>query len=307
MIALATVSDMERVGVVLDVERGVVRELPAQPAFHDHTVVGRPPCRPFGITWNADELFIANNRQLLVFDRALDYVRTAATPLQINTHQLAYRAPYVWAASPWTNSLIAVPTGAGPAPLEFDIFRQQVRPYVERSGAAADDANHVNSLLWADGSLYVAAHNLGRPSFILVFDAAELRLTGMIADAGFAIHGLARHDGELFWISTKSGEIRSDRGYRLALPQAGFARGFAFDGEHFVVATSERRDRLDRSGGDGWIHVLDRHGGAVLAAWRLKDSGGINDLRLLDTVDYAHGASAPFLDAAPVPGFSLDH
>src|SRR5207237_16699 len=103
---LATVSDMKHLGIVLDLESGETKTIPVRPEFIDLTVAGRPPCRPFGITWSPHELFMVNNRQLLVFDKQLNFLRTSATRLQVNMHQLAYRAERVWAVSPWTNSLI---------------------------------------------------------------------------------------------------------------------------------------------------------------------------------------------------------
>jgi hypothetical protein len=292
MHVFATVSDMRRIGLVLDLATGAVTEVPSRPEFRDAAVVGRAPTRPFGITWNEREVYVANNRQLLVFDHALAYLRTEATRLQVNTHQLAYRAPYVWAASPWTNSLIAAPVdGASAEPLEFDVFAQRLRPYTQAEGRKDDDRNHLNSLLWTPDRFFVAAHNLGAPSFILCFDAATFRLVSIQSDVGLATHGLAYHGGELFWISTKTGEIRSDRGYRLPLGRAGFARGFAFDGEHFVVAVSEDRTRAERAGGDAWVLVFAKDGGTLLADHHLRGCGSVNDLRLLDAADYAHGVA----------------
>src|SRR5712671_5509100 len=87
---LATISDMTRLGVVLDLKSSETIIIPVRPEFIEPSVEGRPPCRPFGITWSADELFIANNRQLLIFDKQLDFLRTSVTRLQINVHQLAY-------------------------------------------------------------------------------------------------------------------------------------------------------------------------------------------------------------------------
>src|SRR5579863_7304227 len=92
MIVFATVSDMTRVGVVLDLETGRARDIPCLPQFFDPTVVGRPQCRPFGITWTPNEFFVVNNRQLLVFDPDFGYLRTESIRLQVNMHQIAYHS-----------------------------------------------------------------------------------------------------------------------------------------------------------------------------------------------------------------------
>ena len=73
---LVTVSDMKRLALVIDLESGKIDSIPVDPAFIDPDIVGRAHCRPFGITWSQHELFIANNRQLLVFDKQLGFLRT---------------------------------------------------------------------------------------------------------------------------------------------------------------------------------------------------------------------------------------
>jgi hypothetical protein len=285
---LATISDMTRLGIVLDLESGAMRTIPVRPEFLDPTVEGRPACRPFGITWSADELFIANNRQLLVFNKQLYYQRSLPTPLQINTHQLAYHAACVWAVSPWTNSLIGVYPSSDVDAVEFDLFDQTLRPYVPRDASEDDDKRHFNSLLWADGHLFVAAHNFGRSSFINRYDEATLRLDYVQRDAGSSIHGLALYADELFWLSTNTGEVRSSLGYSHRLSRQGYVRGFAMTREHFIVATSEFLSRDKRSAGDSWIQVIDRQRSTAVREFHLPDTGSINDLRLLDEYDYAH-------------------
>lgn len=290
MRVLATVSDMQRVGIILDLNAGTIEEtIEVRPEFIDAAVVGRPACRPFGITWDATALFVANNKQLLVYDQQLNWLRIAETRLQVNVHQLAYRAGRVWAVSPWTNSLIGVCPGADIRAVEFDLLTAGVRRYVERDALETSDRWHFNSVLWTDEALFVAAHTFGQPSFIKRYNAVTLQLDHVYREVGKSIHGLARYEGELFWISTGTGAIRSDAGYCQTLPRPGYARGFAMTKQHFVVATSMSRPRAERHAGDAWIHVIDRETRTTLQEVRLPGTGAINDLRLLDEYDYAHG------------------
>ena len=286
---LATLSDANRLALVVDLDSGEsTHVIDTRPEFFDANVIGRAACRPFGITWNSRELFIVNNRQLLVFDHEFRFLRIFGALLQINMHQIAFWRDKVWAVSPWTNSIIGVPPGiSGPA-VELDLTNSRVRAYTERDGREGDDKCHFNSLLWADGHLFVGAHAFGGSSFIIQYHASSLRLEDVHRDVGSAIHGLARYQDELFWISTKTCEIRSDAGYRLRLRRPGYARGFAMTKQHFVVATSEVLARGERHAGDSWIQVIDRERGTLAREVHLRATGGINDLRLLDRYDYAH-------------------
>ena len=286
MRVLATISDMKRVALLLDLESGTIDTIPARPEFIDPTA--EAPCRPFGITWSNDELYIANNRQLLVFDKHFNYNRTLATPLQVNTHQLAYHADRVWAVSPRTRSLIGVHPRSGLSAVEFRLYDDSLSQYIARDTSEAEDRYHFNSLLWADGYLFVAAHNFVHPSFIKRYDEGTLQTNQVMAHVGYSIHGLAYQNGELFWISTGTGELRSSHGYRKRLSRKGYARGLSMTRDHFIVAISEFLIRDQRRGGDSWIQVIDREEGKSISEVHLADTGSINDLRLLDQYDHAH-------------------
>jgi hypothetical protein len=288
---LATISDMKRLALVLDLDSGVTETIPVRPEFIDPSL--EAPCRPFGITWNEVELYIANNEQLLAFDNQLQYRRTLPAALQTNTHQLGYNAECVWAVSPRTNSLIGVRLDADFRTVEFGLCNQLLGPYTPRRALEAEDKYHFNSLLWTDDYLYVAAHNFGRPSFINRYQKATLQLDHVKEDVGLSIHGLALHNDELFWISTQTGEIRSSMGYRRRLSREGYARGFSVTRDYFIVGISEYLIRGKRRGGDSWIQVIDRELDTLVSELYLVDTGSINDLRVLDEYDYSH-CVAPF-------------
>jgi hypothetical protein len=286
MLVLATISDLSRLALIIDTETRVTTSIPVREIFVDRTL--EAPCRPFGITWSDTELFIANNLQLLVYDKRLKYLRTMQTPLQINTHQLAYHGGYVWAVSPRTNSLIAVHTTKSIDSIEFDLCNHVLTPHDVCRVAESNDRYHFNSLLWADDSLFVAAHNFGRPSFINRYDERTLNLDDVYHDVGMSIHGLAFQDSELYWISTQTNELRSSLGYRLPLLRSGYARGLAMTDSYFIVAISEFLQRDKRHGGDSWIQIIDRQQDLVVEEFHLAGTGSINDLRLLDDYDYGH-------------------
>jgi hypothetical protein len=298
---LVTISDMIRVGIILDLKSGKMSSIPVRPEFIDRDPDGAFPCRPFGITWSSDELYIANHRQLLVFNRELKFLRIVTPPLQVNIHQLAYNSGCVWAVSPRTNSLIGVYPGANATAVEFKLLLQKVIPYTPRQAKESEDKHHFNSLLWADGYLFVAAHNFGYPSFINCYEEATLYLEYTQCNVGFSVHGLAIYKGELFWISTQTSQVRSNQGYSQQLLKQGYGRGFAMTDQYFIVAISEFLHRDKRRSGDSWIQVIDRQHKTVVAEFHLYNTGSISDLRLLDTYDYAHCID-PFWSSADLPG-----
>src|SRR3954447_11405323 len=113
-------------------------------------------------------------------------------------------------------------------------------------------------------------------------------------NVGHSIHGLARRNDELFWISTGTHEIRSDKGYCYRLQREGFARGFAMSESYFIIGASEAVPRRERHRGNSLIQLIDRSRGVVVSEVPLQGTGAINDLRLLDEYDYAHGIK-PFM------------
>jgi hypothetical protein len=220
-----TESDMKRLALVIDLASGETSAIPIRAEFIDPTIRGRAQCRPFGITWNASELYIVNNRQLLVFDKSFAFLRMSPVRLQQNTHQLCYNNQRAWVASPWINSLVGVPENASSSPVEFDLRKHVLHDYDSGEGSEEEDIYHFNSLLWAEGSLCVSAHGRGGPSFINQYDAETFGLLSVRDEhVGGHIHCLAWHEGELFWLSTATNEIRSDAGYCRPLSRPGYAR-----------------------------------------------------------------------------------
>jgi hypothetical protein len=115
-----------------------------------------------------------------------------------------------------------------------------------------------------------------------------LSLNGRLCNVGAAIHGLAYHQRELFWLSTNTGEIRSSKGLMLPLLRRGYARGFAMTPEFFIVAISDYLSRPQRVTGNSWVQLIDRKSSKVIQEYHLLDTGSINDLRILDQYDFGH-------------------
>lgn len=171
--------------------------------------------------------------------------------------------------------------------VEFDLVTRKLGQYTPRD-SDSKDRHHFNSLLSVGGRMYVAAHNAGHPSFISTYDALTFQPGESLGAVGKSIHGLAYDRGELFGLSSADRELRSNRGLRLTIANKGFPRGFAVTRDLFIVGVSEIRNRGERMRGDSWLYIICRHSNSVLHTIQLPDTGGINDLRLLDAFDFAH-------------------
>jgi len=190
--------------------------------------------------------------------------------------------------SPWTNSVIGLSVVPELEDVELDLLETTLKSYVPRLASEEDDIAHFNSLLWTNKRLHVAAHTFGDGSFIVSLDRTSLQPASIDRGMGSSIHSLACHDGELFWLSSGTGEIRSSRGLCAAISREGYARGFAVTDDHFIVAVSQFLSRQERTAGDSWIQIIERRGLHVAREYHLPDTGSINDLRLMDEYDYAH-------------------
>lgn len=285
---IATLSNPEKVAVILDTDANREHCIPTRTSFFDDCVVGRASCRPFGITWDEGALYIVNNSQLIYFDSSFRFKRQEDRLLHTNCHQAVARGGLLWIASPWTNSILQVcPTSAQ--------FVQELNPLTgEISKSRNHDRNlnadiyHFNSLLWVRNRLFIAAHAFGPKSFILEIDGRSFRIVRRVEKVGSMIHGIGYHDGELIWLSSGTGEIRSSFGLRHPLSRNGFARGLSVTEDTFVVGISERRSRGARCSGNSWIQLIDRQTLELKEEFLIEDSGSLNDLRVIDIFDYAH-------------------
>ncbi len=297
MYILASVYGPRCIGALVHAESGDVDWFENRAEFSDQEVPDMFALRPFGITWSDEELYLANNWQILVYDRSLNYQRMMPRALHPNVHQILFRQGRIWGVSPWTNTLISVNPSSREDRLEFEFLTGKIHRGEPLIATADGDKAHFNSLYWDEERLLVAAHNFGHESFIIEYDPLTFDVRGIRHDTGRMIHSLAADGDDTFWISTGTCEIRSAQGYQLRLKRDEFARGFAMTEDHFIVGFSTRAQRQKRRGNDSWIHVIDRRNGSVLEEFHLCETGDINDLRILDAPDFAHNVQ-PFWESA---------
>ena len=161
-----TSNSKDTVLTLFDTDTETVLKIETDERGFDHTFDGkkeRPPHRPFGITWNKDNIFIANRSNLLIYDSDLNFVKSINGILDTNTHQIVY----------YENQIIATMT-------RQDCIRfVNLEDYSYETFHIDDGWDeyqpshnyHINSLLAKDNLLYIMLHNRARKySQILIFN-----------------------------------------------------------------------------------------------------------------------------------------
>lgn len=59
--------------------------------FNTDADESRPRHRPYGITWNQDTIFVANRKNLLIYDNQLNAIEVRRNILDQNTHSILYK------------------------------------------------------------------------------------------------------------------------------------------------------------------------------------------------------------------------
>lgn len=259
--------------------------------FIDESVVGRALSRPFGISWDNDRLFIANNRMIHEFDKEFKFVRTLTNQLDVNSHQIACKDESIFVASPWSNCLIKIDKHSNISYFSpSDDSWQSERPVENPSKSI--DVLHLNSLLFVDDRLYLNAHNHLNGSYIIVYKYPEFERIDTI-NTGVGTHNIAIDDGELFTLDTNGSKgLISSNG--LNVPLGGsrdFLRGLAVCSKYIIIGVSDwsKHSNEDRvRDADGTILVLNRSDYKIVKRIILPKSGDITEIRLLDEFDRSH-------------------
>jgi hypothetical protein len=282
---------------VFDTETKQLRHYPAIPGIP----LELSEDRPFGITWSQDELYVATPGRILVFDRQFKYKKTLLENLNFGIHQILLYDERLWMVSPRLNCLKIYSFKDGSMkyfrPKEQTIStgkpEKVIVPGRENTPQCryAYDWHHYNSILIKEDKLYLSAHNFNLPSFLMVFSYPGLVLQETI-EMGWKIHDIGVDDAVYVCDSSGSRKVISNKGHAIPMGahyEQSFLRGMVLTATH-VCATHFpfNPKRADRRNGNAYLSIVDRKTGDK-QEYELKDVGNVNDLRVLDEYDFAHG------------------
>lgn len=281
---LITPSNPAYTFVLLDTETGTVNRIASVPEESDHGANDRWPAhRPYGITWDARGVYVANRRNLCVYTHGLEYRYSIPNVLGENPHQLAISDGELICCAADRDALMLIDV-EGRGVRVFSLLAMGFGHIREPA-----DTLHLNSVIVHRGKLYLCLHHHGqRRSQILVIDRATMRRERIIDTPAYAAHNIFLRDGLIGTLDTGGtrrlaiGDIQID----LGVPEGHFLRGMAATANRFAVAHFPQRQRRYRGSGNATIKVLE--GGRIIGTHVLDDIGAINDMRLLCEYDYCH-------------------
>lgn len=208
---------------------------------------GRPAFRPFGISTQNENLFIASNDIIGVFDKStLNFIRTLTIPAFVNTHQILCDGDYIFVTNAANDSI-----GIHNLKTNESKFLQFPDLTITNSVRTPSDAYeldtvHVNSLYKDGDLLYYCLHNKSKGSSFGYLNL-ETNESSLLFNAGIAAHNIRIIDNKLYSLSTGSGDIiqvdlftLKPSYYHIVDPKVIFLRGLENYGNELLIACSNK-------------------------------------------------------------------
>ena len=254
-----------------------------------HTSDGtRPKIRNFGITWNKENIFISNRKNLLIYDNQLNCVDIIRDKLDENTHQITY----------YKNQIIATMTRMDCVGF-FDLQNNKEKYFHPTEGwmtnrpdtfEHGDEKYHINSVVCKNDLLYVMLHNRNKMnSQILILNLISNVVEKIIDLSAYIAHNIYVND-IIKTLNTKEKCINVDNqniklllNYKLG---KSFIRGMAGDKNKLIYGESQLK-YVFRNKGGSYINLLDKNNKHV-NSYLLENIGCINDIRRIDGEDFCH-------------------
>jgi len=285
---LATPSSPKYSFVLIDVSDGSVKKIPSDPREKDlGASSSRPPHRPFGFTWDSDWIYVANRRNLCVYDKSLSFVDKVEGVLDDNTHQIAMYGDLI-VATMTSNDAICFYSKSTQRCFYFSL---SLFDFVKTVPSVKNERHHVNCVVVQGCFVYVNLHNRGqRKSQVLVLDMKSKKMVDVIEHQAYSSHGLGVEPGIYTTVDTGRTQDLVSQGTRLAFcpnPKS-FCRGLAGGVGNFFASHFRPAVRRFRGVGDSTIEVIKDWSWIPSMAITLDGVGSINDLRIIDGFDSCH-------------------
>ena len=232
--------------LVLDLNTKNLQRIPFHEDLEDTNTIRRDYFRPFGITVHEDEIFVASNSKLCVFDKdTFEFKRSEHASINENTHELYSDSKTLWIVDTSQNRIIArkkTPYGSSERILKieddenfiddgrFDPLEKvhgHKRPFKnfnhhwynrwlndkEPLTKWPHDHNHLNSVVDYNNSIFILESNIGhkllKPSLLIEVDKNNFNIINKykLSDKKLNPHSLVRQGDILWFLSTHLGYL----------------------------------------------------------------------------------------------------
>lgn len=259
---------------------------------------GKNPFRPFGITWDDDQFYVAQANSVVDLN-----CNVLIPGLWNGLHQALSHDGFLYLISPNISCLKRINLVTKKIDyLHLDSFKfydtvpEACKSYDKNKFSY--DLHHFNSIFIQGNKAFISAHNHDDPSFVLEFDYPNFNLIKKHDKMGSKIHNVFVENDEIYTIdSCGSRCIASNKNkqYRITSENNMFCRGLAVSRDYFITSYFPEATRRDREKGDAFVVMINRQTGTKENEIKIKDIGSISDIRLIDEYDYAH-CKGPYND-----------
>tara|TARA_Y100001938_G_scaffold19058_1_gene23736 strand:- start:3443 stop:4351 length:909 start_codon:yes stop_codon:yes gene_type:complete len=261
----------------------------------------RPMHRPYGISWSEDNIFVANRKNLLIYDNQLEAVEVVRNILDENSHSLFYRDGKL-ACAMVRKECVAF----------YDVVTGEIEMYHPQHGwgddfPITDSGNYtfrLNALGEKDGIIYYLLFNkiTGDKELHGINTETRQPITPLVFQCNsMHSHGIMIRRGKYLTLN-QAGLLEGleDPILQVPLPVGYKARGMAGDEITWACAYH----LFDYTGTGSYVNVYDFSQGVDTTTEPSKvryveGVGSINDMRRIDGVDFCHRNQHDF----PYTGF----
>lgn len=168
----------------------------------------RPTFRPYGITEDAQYLYVVSHNKLGKFDKhTYELVEMLDVPLFVNTHKLLRHKDSMYVTNT-SNNTIGIYDMEKHTHRFFDVNTLSLtKDVVTPDHAESHDTAHVNSLSAVGNKVYFALNNLNKRSSQFGCFNVDTYEAELVAEAGSRTHGVQILDDKLYALSSGTGEI----------------------------------------------------------------------------------------------------
>lgn len=166
---------------------------------------GRSTFRPFGIETDEDNIYIASNSKLAVFDKqSYQYKSNLNFPLFANTHQIVKSNNVFYICNTAINTIGIY----GKEINHFNVVSKTIDNNIkEFKNCEEQDLVHINSVYDHNGFIYYCLHNLDVKQSEFWRLNKNTLTTEYLVDAGHCAHNIVIYENVLYSLSSATGEI----------------------------------------------------------------------------------------------------